>query len=141
MNNTLRSLIIVLVLFSMFSCGSNKETPRNTQQLIQGDWKVQWVTTPTGTEPEGTPINYTMNGEMKIQADGKVTINAFGYKDCIFGADTLMHTLNWELKNDSVLNLSNEGDKFGIPYAIKQLSEKKAKLQLVEDVYLFLTKE
>lgn len=141
MKHILHSVLISIIVLSLYSCSTNKETPRDTALLIVGDWNVQWVTTPTGSEPEGTPINYTMNGEMKIQADGKVTINAFGYKDCIFGADTLMHTLNWELKNDSVLNLSNEGDKFGIPYNIKQLSEDKAKLQLVEDVYLFLTKK
>jgi hypothetical protein len=125
----------------MMSCGGGKETKRDTSSLLVGDWKVQWITTPGQNEPANAKINYTMNGEMLIQADGSITINAFGYEDCIFGADTLKHTLKWELTNDSTMNLSNEGDKFGIPYTIKELSEKKAKLQLVEDVYLFLKKD
>ena len=81
-----------------------------------------------------------MNGEMNIKANGKITINAYGYKNCIFGADTLIHTLNWEVPSDTVLNLTNDGDKYGIPYAILEMANNKVKLQLVDDVYLFLTK-
>lgn len=77
---------------------------------------------------------------MNINGNGKITINAYGYKNCIFGADTLVHTLNWKVESDTLLNLTNDGDKYGIPYTIKSLEANKVKLQLVEDVYLFLTK-
>lgn len=126
---------------SIVACESTKEAKVNAAHIIEGDWKVQWVTTPDKDAKGDQTVNYTMNGKMNIEKGGKITISAYGYDGCIFGADTLIHSLNWELKADTILNLTNEGDKYGIPYYITSASEDKVKLQLVEDVYLFLTKE
>lgn len=124
----------------LYTCENSKDTKTEMSNSLIGDWKVQWVTYPDKNTPIDDGLNYTMNGLMNIREDGKITINAYGYEGCIFGTDTLIHTLNWELQSDSILNLVNEGDKYGIPYTIKELSEQKVKLKLVEDVYLFLTK-
>lgn len=133
--------VLILVAFIITqACDSTKEKTSEISKSLIGDWKVQWITYPDKGAPINDSINYTMNGEMNIKANGKITINAFGYKNCIFGTDTLIHTLNWDVPSDTVLNLTNDGDKYGIPYTIKELSEDKVKLQLVEDVYLFLTK-
>ncbi len=127
------ALAIVLMLNA---CQNSSEKENG----VVGDWKVQWVTYPEkGTDPDPS-INLTMNGKMEIKKDGKITVHAYGYKGCIFGADTLVHTLNWSVVGDT-LNLTNEGDEFGIPYIIKESSDQKMKLQLVDDVFLFLTKE
>ncbi|WP_422361018.1 hypothetical protein [Reichenbachiella sp.] len=134
------TLALIVALFSIYSCDSTKEKTAEIAEGLVGDWNVQWVTYPDKTAPANDSINYTMNGEMNIKSDGKITINAFGYKNCIFGADTLVHTLNWEVPSDTLLNLTNDGDKYGIPYTILEVANNKVKLQLVDDVYLFLTK-
>lgn len=135
----LTSLIIIAVL-ALYSCNSPKENVTQISKTLVGDWKVQWVTYPDKKGAINDSINYTMNGEMNIKENGKITINAYGYKNCIFGTDTLIHTLNWAVQSDTVLNLTNDGDKYGIPYTLREVSDNKVKLQLVEDVYLFLTK-
>lgn len=131
---------VFIAVFALYSCNSSKENTVQISDALVGDWKVQWVTYPDNNGVINDSINYTMNGEINIKENGKITINAFGYKNCIFGTDTLIHTLNWEVPSDTVLNLTNDGDKYGIPYTIKDISDNKVKLQLVEDVYLFLTK-
>ncbi|RJE71488.1 hypothetical protein BGP76_05150 [Reichenbachiella sp. MSK19-1] len=125
-------LFFVLVLSS---CESGKEK----KQSLVGNWDVQWVTYPDNEAPMDPSINLTMNGKMDIKPDGKITISAFGYENCIFGKDTLVHSLEWEMLGDT-LNVKNKGDEFGMPYKILEASDSKVKLQLVEDVYLFLTK-
>lgn len=140
MQKTQLTLLIGLLFLTLSSCDPAKERAKEISESLVGDWKVQWVTYPDKNAPLDESINYTMNGLMNIEAEGKITINAYGYKGCIFGTDTLIHTLNWEVKSDTVLNLTNDGDKYGIPYTIKELTDSKVKLQLVEDVFLFLTK-
>lgn len=131
---------VIAACMLLSACDASKEKTAKISDALVGDWKVQWITYPDKNAPVNDSINYTMNGQMNIKENGKITINAYGYKNCIFGTDTLIHTLNWEIPSDSILNLSNDGDKYGIPYIIRDLAENKVKLQLVEDVYLFLTK-
>lgn len=134
------SFIMISLFVVMNACHSSRESNSPTEERLIGKWNVQWVTYPEEGEELDASINYTMNGMMNIEKNGKITIHAYGYKGCIFGADTLSHTLNWVVESDTVLNLTNDGDKYGIPYAIKSIQEEKIKLQLVEDVFLFLTK-
>ncbi|MFY0627678.1 MAG: lipocalin family protein [Reichenbachiella sp.] len=123
------------ILFFLSACQSSKEKTNS----VVGEWNVQWITYPEKGAAPDPSINLTMNGKMNIKSDGKITVHAYGYEGCIFGTDTLEHTLNWSLSGDT-LNLTNDGDEFGIPYIIKESSSDKMKLQLVEDVFLFLTK-
>ena len=136
----IRSIVkisFVVIMISAFSCTSTPEKTKN--QSLVGNWDVQWITYPEeGMEADPT-INLTMNGKMYIYQDS-ISVHAYGYEGCIFGADTLMHTLNWSVSGDT-LNLINVGDDFGIPYVIKEISTDKVKLQLVEDVFLFLKRE
>lgn len=134
------TLLVSVLSFVLYTCESSKGTKEEISTGLIGDWKVQWVTYPDQNTTIDDGVNYTMNGLMNIRDNGKITINAYGYEGCIFGTDTLIHTLNWEVQSDTILNLINEGDKYGIPYTIKEYSAQKVKLQLVEDVYLFLTK-
>ncbi|MEO9965777.1 MAG: hypothetical protein ABJF11_08315 [Reichenbachiella sp.] len=134
------TLLILALAIMLNACDSTKGETERISKTIAGDWNVQWVTYPDQNASQTEGINYTMNGLMNIKEDGKITISAYGYDGCIFGSDTLIHTLNWEVVSDTVLNLINDGDKYGIPYTIKEISDDKIKLQLVEDVFLFLTK-
>lgn len=131
-------ILIAVVLLS--SCAGKKAEGENDDSInMVGKWNVQWVTTPDPNMPSDEGINYTMNGVFDIERSGKITISAYGYDNCIFGKDTLVHSLEWELLGDT-LNVKNKGDEFGMPYKILQATEDKIKLQLVEDVYLFLSK-
>lgn len=140
MNNKLKSTLLAFLFLSMFSCTTEKGSEENSKltKAVIGSWDVQWITSPDESM-SAQNVNLTMNGKMYIKGDNQITIEAYGYKDCIFGVDTLIHTLNWEINGDT-LNLKNPNDVFGIPYIIKESSDKKIKLQLLEDVFLFLTK-
>lgn len=140
MDKKLKSTLLALVVLTMFGCTSDKASEESSKlaEAVVGNWDVQWITSPDkGMNTDS--INLTMNGKMLIKDDNQITIEAYGYKGCIFGTDTLIHTLNWEIKGDT-LNLKNPNDVFGIPYIIKESGDKKIKLQLLEDVFLFLTK-
>ena len=140
MKKTHLTVSFLLTILFFYSCDSSKEKLSTISEQLVGDWQVQWVTKPDSQLTTNDSINYTMNGVMNIRDNGKITINAYGYKNCIFGTDTLVHTLNWEVPSDTILNLTNDGDKYGIPYTIREIAANKIKLQLVDDVYLFLTK-
>jgi len=131
---------IIVVVSGCTSKKSQKEDVKSTQaQDIIGKWQAQWVTDP-GSYPDVDPsVNFTMDGKFEFDAKGKVTISAFGYKGCIFSSDTLVHSLNWELKNDT-LQLINENDIHGMTYSVLNLSTETMKLQLMDDIFLNLNK-
>ncbi|MCV9388257.1 hypothetical protein [Reichenbachiella ulvae] len=126
------------VLSACESKKANTEEKGETVDIV-GKWDVQWVTTPDESAQVSPDTNYTMNGVFDIKKDGKITISAYGYENCIFGKDTLVHTLQWEMYGDT-LNVKNKGDEFGMPYKILQATSDRVKLQLVEDVFLILSK-
>lgn len=145
MNTFLRSfkylytfLIAAAMLLACEGKKGNEESKEESVDLV-GKWNVQWVTTPDESAQVSPDTNYTMNGVFDIQKDGKITISAYGYENCIFGKDTLVHTLQWETYSDT-LNVKNKGDEFGMPYKILNATEDRIKLQLVEDVFLILSK-
>lgn len=140
MNNKLTSALLAFIVICICACSSDKGSEEKSKlaETVVGDWNVQWITSADkGMNTDS--INLTMNGKMLIKEDNQITIEAYGYRGCIFGTDTLIHTLNWEIKGDT-LNLKNPNDVFGIPYVIKESSDQKIKLQLLEDVFLFLSK-
>ena len=108
-----------------------------TSNPIVGTWKAQWVTDPASYPGVDPSVDFTMDGKFKFDSDGKVTISAYGHKGCIFSSDTLVHSLNWKLKNDT-LKLVNENDIHGMTYKVLNLSSDKMKLQLMDDIFLNL---
>ena len=132
-------VLLIIVLFNS-SCEFGKESSSEKAKLLVGDWKVQWVTDPASYPDADPATNFTMNGEFLIRENGKITINANGYENCIFSTDTLSHTLNWTLVGDTTLSLTNEGDANGLTYQVMQITDNKVKLQLMDDIYLHLTK-
>ena len=131
-----KSTFILLAFIYCSACTSISESEKS----LVGDWDVQWVTTPEEGAEAIPGINYTMNGKMLIQNNGKLTIKAFGYDNCIFQRDSTENTLDWRVSGDTLF-LKNADDEFeGMPYVIKETATDKIKLQLVEDIYLFLTR-
>ena len=137
-----RSLIhhvfLVTVALCITSCKKQVTLDNLERQHLLGTWNVQWVTKPDPNQPIPPGINYTMNGKMVFEAE-LLTTSAYGYKGCIFGTDTLNHSLRWVLQGDT-LKLYNDGDNFGLPYKIKEVSNNRIQLQLLDDVFLFLSK-
>lgn len=125
-----------LTIICVSSCASLSENER----VLVGDWEVQWITSPVEGLNTSQGLNYTMNGEMIIKDNGKITIKAYGYANCIFQRDSTENTLDWRVSNDTLF-LKNADDEFeGMPYVIKETGENNIKLQLVEDIYLFLSR-
>lgn len=128
----LASLILTGLLLS---CSNNKSTQ------LEGTWDVQWITDSASYPDVDTSMNFTMNGKFTFDDNGKLTIDAYGYEYCIFGSDTLSHTLNWKIENDTLLSTYNDKDLHGISYHITKLSDNKVELQMMEDILLHLTRK
>jgi len=129
---------ILLAIF--FSCADNsrEKDATNVSSLMVGSWNAQWKTLPESF-PEVKDMDFTMNGKFDFNKENTVAIKAYGYPGCIFSSDTLSHSLNWKISNDT-LKLLNQGEKQGITYKIKSFEDSKIELQLMEDIFVTLTK-
>lgn len=79
-----------------------------------------------------------MSGKITFDKE-KVNIKAYGFEGCAFGRDTLDHSLFWQVRNDSLI-LINDEDTPGLVYQIKEVSDEKIRLQLMEDIFVTLEK-
>ena len=130
-----RIIVFILIATSLIvSCSDQKNNE------LEGEWNVQWVTDPASYPDVDASINFTMNGKFIFEKSGKLTIDAYGYEGCIFSNDTLSHSLNWKVKNDTLSTFNNK-DLHGISYKITEQSPNKVKLQMMEDIFLHLTRE
>lgn len=124
--------LIALLLF--WSCSSGTDEAASWQ----GQWKATWETDPASFAGIEGITHFTMDGNVTFEAD-KVNIKAFGFEGCAFGVDTLDHSLFWKVRNDSLI-LTNDEATPGMDYLIKEKTDKKIKLQLLEDIFLTLEK-
>lgn len=132
----MKKIILSCLLASSFLLSCTNDDKNN----LEGQWNVQWVTDPASYPDVDASMNFTMNGKFTFTKSGKLTIDAYGYEGCIFSNDTLSHSLNWKVKNDTLSTFNNK-DQHGITYKITEQSPDKIKLQMVEDIFLHLTKE
>lgn len=128
-----RIAFVLIVLVSACSGTSEKNA-------WEGKWKAKWETDRNAFGYEGIPADYsfTMNGEFEFVGD-KVTIAAFGYDKCIFQTDTSIHTQSWELSGDT-LELQNQPGEVGLQYRVIEKTDGKIRLQLVDDIFITLSK-
>lgn len=124
---------VVFLFYILVGCSPSKE------EMLVGDWDAQWVTDPASYPGVDPATNFNMNGKFIISADGEITIEAHGYPNCIYGEDTLKHSQQWKLANDT-LNLFNKPGQYGMTYKILEISEDKVKLQQLDDIFVYLTK-
>ncbi|MEO9868980.1 hypothetical protein [Ekhidna sp.] len=117
------------------ACTSEKEYNRPSEW--QGTWTAEWETPPE-SYPGVEDMEFYMDGNFNFTTDS-LTVTANGYPDCIFNIDTLSHTQSWYVSNDTLF-LLNEPDTPGMTYKIASKSENRIKLQLMEDIFVTLTK-
>ena len=128
-----RIAFVLLVVLS--ACGGSSE-----KDAWEGKWRAKWETDRNAFGYEGIPADYifTMDGEFEFEGD-KVTISAFGFDKCIFQTDTSIHTQSWEISGDT-LELQNEPDDIGFQYKVLDKTENMIRLQLVDDIFITLSK-
>lgn len=131
----MRALSLLMLVFVWASC-STSSSERPAQWM--GEWSAQWETDPASFPDTDGITSYTMPGKITFDAN-KVNIQAYGFEGCVFSKDTLDHTLSWKVSNDSLI-LINEENAPGMIYQIKECSDDRIKLQLMEDIFLTLSK-
>lgn len=128
----LKLALLITIVFS--SCAGAGE---NTSDW-QGEWNATWETNPASFEALGNTVDYSMSGKITFDEDS-VNIRAFGYDKCVFSKDTLDHTLRWKISHDSLILVNDERTP-GMVYLIKEKTNDKIKLQLMDDIFLTLLK-
>lgn len=79
-----------------------------------------------------------MNGSFLFTSDS-LTVTANGFEGSIFGADTLAHTQIWYVQNDTLFLLSDP-EVQGMTYVVKSKSANQIQLQLLDDMFVTLSK-
>lgn len=136
-----RILPFYLVVF-IFSCTSTPEKPR--PEDWQGNWKAVWETPPE-SYPGIEDVEFTMTGNFVFDADS-LTVQANGFDGCIFHSDTLTHTQSWYVvksvtSQDSLLVSFNDPGQVGLTYKINSKSADKIVLQMLDDIFITLSKQ
>ncbi|MBC6409203.1 MAG: hypothetical protein GDA42_01910 [Ekhidna sp.] len=138
-------LVITVVVLTSCSSPSNEndrpvtstDSPDISSAVWIGNWKAEWET-PPDSYPDLKDMEFYMNGRFVFSKDSLTVINN-GYPGCIFAADTLKHTQSWKVSNDTLVSY-NDTSTPGMIYKVKSLSENGIELQLMEDIFVTLTK-
>lgn len=133
----LNKVSLMFILATLVACSTGEK--EETRDLLEGEWVAQWDTDPSSFPEVSDASIYTMDGNFRFKGD-EVTVTAFGFPGCIFSTDTLSHTLNWKISNDT-LSLVNEGDIYGMTYRILELKPDQVKLKLMDDITVTLNRE
>jgi len=131
-----RTLLHLVTIFMLASCSSSSSENDRPAAWI-GDWKAEWETPPE-SYPDLTDMEFYMDGRFVFSEDSLTVINN-GYPGCIFAVDTLKHTQSWKISNDMLISY-NDTSTPGMAYKVKSLSGNSIELQLMEDIFIKLTK-
>lgn len=131
----MRNFVRAGLLLALWACSGGDE--KNAHSGVLGSWNAKWSTSPAAF-PGVENVEFEMDGVVDFFSDS-VAIAAFGYKGCIFSEDTLQHSLEWRISNDT-LHLINKNDVYGMTYKILEMEEAKIELMLMDDIFLTLTK-
>lgn len=132
----MKKLIPIILILS--ACGgTNEKAAYNRPDQMVGVWSAKWET-PAESYPDLTDTEFYMNGEFTFTSDS-LKIENNGFPGCIFNVDTIAHTQSWYISNDTLF-LFNEPEVLGMSYVIKRQSESKIELQLMEDIFVTLSK-
>ncbi|MFY0688123.1 MAG: hypothetical protein JXQ90_13210 [Cyclobacteriaceae bacterium] len=105
---------------------------------IDGNWNAKWTTLPESFQGIPDIESFEMNGNFIFNGDS-ITITAMGFPGCVFGIDTISHTQGWRISGDTLYLINREGQP-GISYVIKEQQSNLIKLQLMDDIFVDLTK-
>jgi len=127
-------------LFLIFSCSQGgTETASDRPAEWLGEWKAEWETPPESPSYAGIQdMEFYMDGSFVFSGDS-LTVQNNGYPGCIFAVDTLMHTQLWSVSNDTLMTF-NDPNTPGMTYKIKELAQDRIQLQLMEDIFVTLTR-
>ena len=134
----MKKLQAILIVLFVASCTSTpKEEALNRPSEWYGDWNAEWETPPE-SYPEVEDMEFYMTGVFAFTEDS-LTKTVNGYPGCIFAVDTLSHTQTWYVSGDTLF-LMNEPETPGMTYRVASKSEDRIKLQLMEDIFVTLTR-
>lgn len=131
------SKYIWVLLILVWACS----TPGSKENASpwEGEWSATWVTDSAAYSGLHGITAYTMPGKITFDSDS-INIQAYGFDGCVFGHDTLDHTMKWKIRHDSLI-LINDPQTPGMIYHIREMSESKMHLQLMEDIYVLLERK
>lgn len=136
-NFSMKALVTIIGILLFTACGTGSTESSVPPPEWLGEWKAEWETLPE-SYPDIEDMEFYMNGKFFITEDS-LTVLANGYPGCIFNVDTLSHTQLWRVSNDTLF-LQNEPNTPGMTYQIKAFSESRIELQLMDDIFVTLTK-
>ena len=131
----MNKLYPLLLLLFLVACTSSPKRERPAEW--QGEWTARWETLPE-SYPGVEDMQFYMNGNFLFSED-RLTITSKGFKGCIFHPDTTSHTQSWYISSDTLFVL-NGPDALGLSYLIKSRSDDQIELQLLEDIFITLTR-
>jgi len=111
-----------------------------SKQMLTGvRWKAEW-NTPSDAPAYAniTDMEFYMDGMFAFDGDS-LTVQNNGYPGCIFAVDTLKHTQLWDISNGSLITY-NDPSNPGMTYTIMSIAEDRVELQLMEDIFVTLSK-
>ena len=129
--------VFVLISLLVFSCTSSNDTQFERPGDWQGIWDARWETLPE-SYPGIEDMEFYMNGNFTFTSDS-LTVQANGFEGCIFNVDTLIHTQSWYVSNDTLF-LMNDPELVGMTYKVKSKTDNQIELQLMEDIFVTLTR-
>lgn len=133
----MKKLVPILFIVVIACGGSKEEKAYNRPDELVGVWSAVWET-PAESYPDLTDTEFFMNGEFTFTSDS-LTIENNGYPGCIFNVDTISHTQSWYVSNDTLF-LYNDPEVIGMSYVIKNKTKQKIELQLMDDIFVTLSK-
>lgn len=132
----MRNTLVLFLFVVLFGCTVANESERSSSDWV-GSWRARWETSPE-SYPDAQGMAFYMNGHFLFTEDS-LTIRAHGFKQCIFNADTLAHTQTWHVSSDTLF-LFNYPEQVGMTYKIISRARNQIKLQLLEDIFVTLTR-
>ncbi|GAB4240495.1 MAG: hypothetical protein Tsb0034_16970 [Ekhidna sp.] len=130
-------IFFLTVLVALASCTNSSEKVNRPSEWI-GNWQAEWETPPEAY-PGVDDMEFYMDG-MFAFTDEDLTVTNNGYPGCIFAVDTLKHTQFWKISNDTLITYNDESTP-GMTYKITSKEEGRVKLQLMEDIFVTLSKQ
>ena len=131
--------LFFLLLIACTTASTEGENEGNKPSEWLGEWKAEWETPPESPSYAGIEdMEFYMDGVFIFTKDS-LTVQNNGYPGCIFAVDTLQHTQLWSISNDSLITF-NDPKTPGMTYRVTYLDKEQIKLQLMEDIFVTLTK-
>ena len=130
--------LFVIPFLAFIACSSpSNEKDTNRSSEWNGTWTAEWETPPK-SYPEMKDMEFYMTGRFAFTSDS-LTKTVNGYPGCIFAVDTLSHTQAWHISGDTLFLINYPGTT-GMTYQIVSKSADRIKLQLMEDIFITLSR-